>query len=124
MHTQERIDFINALEIDPVAAERALSSRRIVGSSDKASAAVVGSSLISFVDKLDEQSRACLLIFFDEGGGQVTILFFIQNDVMNSTLLAQLGADARFSKTKQTDRWYEKYQETLGKVGWVTKNFK
>ena len=46
-----------------------------------------------------------------------------REDVLNSTLLAQMAADKKFSRETQVMDWYAFYQEVLGKVGWVTQGF-
>lgn len=46
-----------------------------------------------------------------------------KQDVLNSTLLAQLAATAKFSREKQTMEWYDWYRTVLENVGWVIGNF-
>lgn len=49
----------------------------------------------------------------------------MQQDVLNSTLLAQLAAQkaAGGGPEKNPEVWYAKYREVLGNVGWVIKQF-
>lgn len=48
---------------------------------------------------------------------------YIQDDVLHSTLLAQLSADAHYDRTEQTQEWYAFYLGVLNNVGWVTVKF-
>jgi hypothetical protein len=47
-----------------------------------------------------------------------------RQDVLNSTLLAQLAANKQYNRQKQPERWYEEYATVLGKVGWVIQDFR
>ena len=46
-----------------------------------------------------------------------------KQDVLNSTLLAQLAANKVADREKKVKEWYAKYVEVLGKVGWVFQAF-
>lgn len=46
-----------------------------------------------------------------------------KHDVLNSTLLAQLAANAKFDREKQTVDWYKYYRNVLENVGWVVGQF-
>jgi hypothetical protein len=46
-----------------------------------------------------------------------------QDDVLNSTLLAQLAANKKFDREKDTPNWYKFYADVLGNVGWVIQQF-
>ena len=46
-----------------------------------------------------------------------------KEDILNGTLLAQLAADAIADRTKDTERWYNKYVEVLSHIGWVIQSF-
>lgn len=46
-----------------------------------------------------------------------------REDVLNSTLLAQLAADNKFNRETQVMDWYAFYTDVLGKVGWVSQGF-
>jgi hypothetical protein len=56
------------------------------------------------------------------GGGLVSFVSGISSqhkeDVLNSTLLAQLAANAKFNKEEEPRKWYGKYNEVLNNVGW------
>ena len=41
-----------------------------------------------------------------------------RSDVLNSTLLAQLAADKKFSRQNQVDGWFKFYQTVLCNLGW------
>lgn len=46
-----------------------------------------------------------------------------QQDVLNSTLLAQLAANKKYDRESQTEAWYGYYREVLENVGWVVQSF-
>ncbi len=46
-----------------------------------------------------------------------------RQDVLNSTLLAQLAADANFNRQTQIDDWYNEYVGILSRVGWSISPF-
>jgi hypothetical protein len=46
-----------------------------------------------------------------------------QRDALNSTLLAQLAANNRFDRERDTESWYRFYREVLENVGWVLQGF-
>lgn len=46
-----------------------------------------------------------------------------QEDVLNSTLLAQLAANKKYDREKDTEKWYQFYREVLENVGWVIQKF-
>jgi hypothetical protein len=64
----------------------------------KDQAMIVDKSLISFVSGLSAENRA---------------------DILESTLLAQLGANGKVSDEKDVIGWYRAYIEILTKVGWT-----
>ncbi|KAK7026061.1 hypothetical protein VNI00_015789 [Paramarasmius palmivorus] len=43
--------------------------------------------------------------------------------ILDSTLFAQLVANAEFNKESQTDQWYGKYKSVLENLGWIVTNF-
>jgi hypothetical protein len=59
---------------------------------------IVDKSLISFVSGLSAENRA---------------------DILESTLLAQLGANSKVADEKDVIAWYKAYVEILTKVGWT-----
>lgn len=59
-------------------------------------------SLVSFLAGVDRQSQA---------------------DVLNSMLLAQLAANKKFDREKDTAQWYAFYHDVLENVGWVVQQF-
>ncbi|KAF8184191.1 hypothetical protein BJ912DRAFT_1061041 [Pholiota molesta] len=63
------------------------------------------------------------------GAGQATgfaagVSFQSKEDVMNSTLLAQLAAGKKYDRLKQADQWYGEYRYVLERMGWQVTNFK
>lgn len=59
-------------------------------------------SLVSFVANLKDQQK---------------------KDVLNSSLLAQLAANKKFDREKDTVNWYRFYTEVMENVGWVIQGF-
>lgn len=47
-----------------------------------------------------------------------------QDDVLNSTLLAQLASDKKYSRFSKSKDWYNFYTEIMGNCGWTTILFK
>lgn len=76
--------------------------KAMAGAIQKPAAFVDGGSLVSFVAGVSGQNR---------------------EDVLNSTLLAQLAADKQHDREKDVMAWYDYYSSVLGKVGWVTQGF-
>lgn len=64
----------------------------------KDQAMIVDKSLISFVSGLSAENRA---------------------DILESTLLAQLGANSKIPDQKDVIAWYKAYIEILTKIGWT-----
>jgi hypothetical protein len=99
----ERQRFIEALELPPIEESfRALSHAAVRPRADEKEGFVDDGSLVSFVSEVSQQAR---------------------EDVLNSTLLAQLAANKQFDRWKNTTDWYKHYVLVLGKVGWVLQNF-
>lgn len=92
--------FVRQLEIE--LPESHAQVRPVQLSSGKEQGLVDAGSLVSFVSDIGEQQRA---------------------DVLNSTLLAQLAADKKFHREKDTKHWFEFYRKVLSKVGWVVQEF-
>jgi hypothetical protein len=89
-------EFISALELG----ESGVSARQVRLDVAQPSAAVDAGSLVSFVADVSEQHRA---------------------DVLNATLLAQLAANKRFDRERDTENWYTFYRNALEQVGWVVR---
>lgn len=63
------------------------------------SANVVAASVVAFADGIFGQQK---------------------EDLLNSTLLAQLAANQKHDRVKDTIKWYELYRSVLEKLGWST----
>ncbi|MFN8556940.1 MAG: hypothetical protein U0531_06170 [Dehalococcoidia bacterium] len=63
---------------------------------------VAGGSLIAFGDSVSEQSRV---------------------DVLRSTLLSQLAANAQHDRQTEAGAWYQFYTGLLAQLGWNLQNF-
>ena len=46
-----------------------------------------------------------------------------KQDILNSTLLAQLASDHKYDREKETEAWYSHYKFILGNIGYVIENF-
>ena len=100
--TQARIKFLTEIEI--------AEPRKIKGELLKFKAATNGArsgyvndgSLVSFVAGVDKQ---------------------FQEDVLNSTLLAQLAANKKFDREQDSRNWYTFYKTVLENVGWTLQGF-
>ena len=99
----KRQRFIETLELPPVPETlRGLSLGTVQPEADQPEGYVDDGSLVSFVSEVSGQSRA---------------------DVLNSTLLAQLAANKKYDRWKDTKNWYEFYVNVLENVGWVLQSF-
>ena len=94
---EDRLDFIQSLELATPESEI-----MAIGNSE-GSASVDAGSLMSFVDDVKGQQRS---------------------DVLNSCLLAQLAANKKYDREKDTENWYKFYSEVLQNIGWVIQDFK
>ena len=102
--TPTRSDYVKGLELaSPNRLEQLqLKAGQLNLSEEPDSAAVVAGSTISFVSGVPAQ---------------------LQQDVMNSALLAQLAANKAYDRETQTVNWYDKYKEVLENVGWIIQDF-
>lgn len=97
---ESRINYINSLGL---AASRDMSATQLPTRSEEApSANAVDGSTVSFVSGFPTVQK---------------------NDVLNSTLLAQLAANFAYDRETETEQWYRKYLEVLENVGWVLQGF-
>lgn len=95
--------FIEALDLPPVPASlKALSLGAVKPADDQPEGFVADGSLVSFVSEVTSQAR---------------------EDVLNSTLLAQLAANKKYDRWKDTENWYKFYSNVLENVGWVIQSF-
>lgn len=103
MTINERIDFIQALDLPDTPDEITRLSLKGAESEGKEKEGYIDDgSLVSFVAGLEPLQK---------------------NDVLNSTLLAQLAANKKYDREKQTDQWYAFYRNVLENVGWVLSAF-
>lgn len=94
---ENRLGFIQSLELAPP------NSDIIAIGSSEGTASVDAGSLMSFVNDVKGQQKS---------------------DVLNSCLLAQLAANKKYDREKDTENWYKFYSEVLQNVGWVIQEFK
>lgn len=94
MQAKERTQFIESLELADIGSVALLENAP--------AGYVVGGSAESFVAGVSHQS---------------------QRDALNSTLLAQLAANQKYDREKDTTNWYSFYRNVLENVGWVIQNF-
>ncbi len=119
MLTKDQIDFVKNLELPPrdmvhvgreatvlfgpmFDASAATTDGVITANPAKPSGFVDDGSLVTFVAGISAQNQA---------------------DVLNSTLLAQLAANKKFDREKNTVNWYAFYRNVLENVGWVVQAF-
>jgi len=107
MTVDERIqrasEYIAALELpDDDASLAQFRDVPLVLEDDKEGGAVDAGSLVSFVSGVSKTHK---------------------EDVLNSTLLAQLAANKAWNREEQTVQWYDKYHEVLENIGWVISGF-
>lgn len=101
--SNDLINYVNSIELPQVPSR--LVSAKIESLSitdDDAAAYVTAGGIIGFVAGLNGQQK---------------------EDVLNSTLLAQLAANKAFDREIDTVNWYKKYREVLEKIGWVASEF-
>jgi hypothetical protein len=98
---QQTADFVGCLALEALGSERLWrggSSAALVDPGPQPpSAYVAAASVVSFADGVTGQQK---------------------EDLLNSTLLAQLAANHRFDREKDTLNWYEAYRTVLRGVGW------
>jgi hypothetical protein len=94
-------NFVESLALEALGSDRLWrngSSAALVDPGPQAhSAYVAAASVVSFTDGVSGQQK---------------------EDLLNSTLLAQLAANHRFDREKDTLNWYEAYRTVLRGVGW------
>ncbi|HNQ07235.1 MAG: hypothetical protein U0Q21_04475 [Dermatophilaceae bacterium] len=91
--------------LDRIAAARAMADGQDDGSlaaDNTKSGSVNAGSLTSFTEKLSGQGKS---------------------DVQNSTLFAQLAANYDYDKFTDPMKWYLRYTEVLGQIGWINPAF-
>lgn len=96
-----KLDIPSAEEIQ-LARKMPMSPAQLAQDVKKPSAFVDGGSVVAFTAGVSGQNR---------------------EDVLNSTLLAQLAADKQFNRETKVMDWYAFYSTVLGKVGWVTQGY-
>ena len=101
----EVLSFVKQLELAPMGEDEMQVALRGKGS------ALKEQNNQGFVD-------AGSLVSFTE-----TISCVHKSDVLNSTLLAQLAADHIHNRNIHSEKWYDKYINVLGKLGWVVQDF-
>lgn len=117
--TEKKLQFIDTLELPPrdqvhagrlfamtpsplVRADEPTTDNVPTADPSNPSGFVDNGSLVSFLAGVDRQSQA---------------------DVLNSMLLAQLAANKKFDREKDTAQWYAFYHDVLENVGWVVQQF-
>lgn len=103
--TSSRLDYIDSLAL-------AVPDESLLGLDSSA-----GSHRLAETDKAAYVDAGSVLSFV--GGVAVGK----QADVLNSTLLAQLAANAAYDRETATEQWYQKYREVLENIGWVITSF-
>lgn len=94
--------FVENLELSPIVPRGLEDSHNEHRGGYKDSGSVVDGSLVSFTNNLSVEDK---------------------QDVLDSTLLAQLAANKKFNREEQTKEWYLYYTKVLEKVGWIIQDF-
>jgi hypothetical protein len=104
LKVKSRLDYVTGLQLATTTkVDEKLFKEKVVSFKEEGeAAATVAGSTVSFIGGVPMQK---------------------QQDVLNSTLLAQLAANKAFDREKQTEQWYGKYKEVLENIGWVIQNF-
>lgn len=103
---QSKLEYISMLELaEPTYKTLSISSKEplVLAADGQEAGYVVGGGAISFTPGVSRQH---------------------QEDVLNSTLLAQLAANKKFDRENQTREWYDYYRTVLENIAWVVGNFK
>jgi len=95
------VSFVRSLELENYSG--GFHGKGYIAGSPKSEGWVDAGSLVSFTSQLTAQHK---------------------EDVLNSTLLAQLAADKKYDRFSQTEDWYKFYTEVMGKIGWVMQSLK
>lgn len=99
---QSRVDYIRSLPIADLPLDTLSFTPTRVTETEADSAYVTAGGIVSFVAGLSLQQK---------------------QDVLNSTLLAQLAANKAFDRETKTTEWYAKYHDVLENIGWVVSAF-
>lgn len=96
-----RAEFVRGLELEALGTERLWCNTLMAAFGEAGlqlgSCYVVAGSIVSFSDRVAGQQKA---------------------DLLNSTLLAQLAANRRCDRERETLNWYDVYRRVLWGVGW------
>jgi hypothetical protein len=98
--SESAIAFIESLEIDDVGLDVSPGEPNVVDAEE--AGYVNAGSLVTFGPGVSAQHKS---------------------DVLNSSLLAQLAANKKFDREKQTREWYDFYRSVFEKLGWVLRGF-
>ncbi|TFK85836.1 hypothetical protein K466DRAFT_664221 [Polyporus arcularius HHB13444] len=93
---EDRIQCIQALHI------ASLQAHAVPVGDGEGSAAVGGGSFISFLGDLPAQQK---------------------EDVLHSTLFAQLVANKQHDRQNDSEAWYDRYKDVLASLGWMIRSF-
>ncbi|XP_068709313.1 uncharacterized protein [Montipora foliosa] len=83
--------------------EGSADSGSLVSSTSKSEGLVDAGSLVSFTSEVGQKQK---------------------EDVLNSTLLAQLAANKKYDRFTDIENWYKFYGDVMSQLGWVMQNFK
>jgi len=100
MTIHQRLRYIRGVQLPPP--HKLSKQEPALEIGDDTHGAVGASSLVSFVGDLSLENK---------------------QDVMDSTLFAELAANAQFDRKTELARWYARYLEVLNIVGWVTSGY-
>ncbi|UNO41532.1 hypothetical protein [Streptomyces sp. MST-110588] len=101
LDTQGRLWFVDQLDLDQPREPYHFKPRALHDTTKKR-AAVNAGSLVSFVAGVSAQAK---------------------DDILNSVLLAQLAANKKYNRERDTVNWYAFYRNVLEHVGWALQAF-
>ncbi|KAI0325087.1 hypothetical protein GY45DRAFT_289213 [Cubamyces sp. BRFM 1775] len=94
---QERLVFINSQVLTAVPSAQAKGSNKIIAGYGEDTASVVAGSALAFSGSVPQQ---------------------LKDDVINSTLFAQLVANSKRDRENDASGWYGAYKQALVSLGW------
>lgn len=116
----DRMSFIKDIQLAPPHRHQG----GIAHAQNEESATVNGGSLISFVGNMTGQMKVVSTAQFYWSAVWIAHMrFTLQEDVLYSTLFAQLAANSHADRQSESTKWYDHYKYVLENVGWKVQSF-
>lgn len=116
--TMDSVSFIQSLELEEHGPSHMPGGTVLLAETKNEGSADSG-SLVSSTSKSEGLVDAGSLVSFTSEVGQKQ-----KEDVLNSTLLAQLAANKKYDRFTDIENWYKFYGDVMGQLGWVMQGFK